>query len=93
MSILPSGKIALAGLALAALGERLELSCQVARGTLGDQPHFWNVVRTSDGWRHLDLSATSGALPSLRTDPQMSEGGYQWEADSIPACLPVQTEG
>ena len=80
-------------LAYAALGERLGLSCRIAQGTWRGAPHFWNVVRTADGWRHLDLSATSGALPSLRTDPQMSEGGYQWEADSIPACLPVQTEG
>ena len=80
-------------LAYAALGERLGLSCRIAQGTWRGAPHFWNVVRTADGWRHLDLSATSGALPSLRTDPQMSEGGYQWEADSVPACLPVQTEG
>ena len=80
-------------LALAALGERLELSCQVARGTLGDQPHFWNVVRTSDGWRHLDLSALAEGTLLFYTDQELSQLGYLWDADSLPPCGPSEGEG
>ena len=80
-------------LALAALGERLGLSCQVARGTLGDQPHFWNVVRTSDGWRHLDLSALAEGTLLFYTDQELSQLGYLWDADSLPPCGPSEVEG
>ena len=80
-------------LALAALGERLELSCHVARGTLGDQPHFWNVVRTSDGWRHLDLSALAEGTLLFYTDQELSQLGYLWDADSLPPCGPSEGEG
>ena len=74
-------------LALAALGERLELSCQVAQGTLEGQPHFWNVVQAGDGWRHLDLSALTGEALLFHTDQELSQLGYAWDADTLPPCV------
>ncbi len=75
-------------LALAALCQRLELSCRVARGTWNGQPHFWNVVQTGDGWRHLDLSALSDENLLFYTDRELSELGYVWNADDLPLCGP-----
>ncbi len=74
-------------LAFAALCQQLELHCQVAQGTLEDEPHFWTVVQTGEGWRHLDLSAgVEGELP-LYTDLQLRELGYVWEDSSLPSCV------
>lgn len=73
-------------LAYAALCERLELSCQVARGTLEEEPHFWNVVQTEEGWRHLDLSTELQDDILLYTDSQLLALNYSWEEESLPAC-------
>ncbi len=58
------------GLALAALllAQRLELTGMVVPGTLDGSPHFWNVVRTESGYRHLDLTrgrTAAGSTPPL----------------------------
>ena len=57
-------------LAFAALCQRLELSCQVARGTRNEEPHFWNVVQLDGVWRHLDLAAEDLEGIQLYTDAQ-----------------------
>ena len=75
-------------LTLAALGERLGLPCQVAHGTLNGQIHLWNVVQTSDGWRHLDLTAPMGETPLFYTDQELSQLGYVWDSDTLPPCGP-----
>lgn len=72
-------------LALAALCQTLELPCQVAWGTLNGEEHFWNVVQTDAGWRHIDLSVPE-AEDELYTDQQFQELGYLWEEGSFPAC-------
>lgn len=86
-------------LAYAALCRQLELPCLVAQGTRGEEPHFWDVVRTEEGWRHIDLSAIGqedgpgredgGDRESgpLRTDLALQEMGYLWEENSLPACV------
>lgn len=81
-------------LAFAALCQELELPCQVAQGTLDGQPHFWNVVQTEDGWRHLDLSAPEeegeegeeNEDTPFHTDSALQTLGYLWEEDSVPLC-------
>ncbi len=71
-------------LAMAALCQRLEIPCQVARGTLDGQAHLWTVVQTARGWRHLDPSAPAG--PALSTDAELAGLGYSWPEDSLPPC-------
>lgn len=72
------------GLALAykLLCDRAGLTCTVVQGTLEEQPHFWNIVTTDSGSRHVDASA---ALYGL-TDTQLAErGAYRWDS-SYPIC-------
>jgi len=76
-------------LAYAALCQYLSLPCQVAQGTLGEEPHFWNVVQTEEGWLHLDLSAMDredGENGPLYADEAFQELGYLWEDGSLPVC-------
>ena len=73
-------------LAYAALCQRLALPCQVAWGALEGEPHFWNVVQTGSGWRHLDLAAGERDDGPLYTDAQLTELGYTWEDSSLPRC-------
>ncbi len=74
-------------LAFAALCQQLDLSCQVVQGTRLEEPHFWNVVHTPSGWRHLDLTADAGEEFPLYTDVQLEELGYVWQAGSVPQCV------
>lgn len=86
-------------LAYAALCRQLELPCLVAQGTREEEPHFWDVVQTEEGWRHIDLSAIGqGDDPDqedgevreggpLYTDLALQELGYLWEESSLPACV------
>lgn len=72
-------------LAMAAVCAELDIPCEVAEGLLNGQPHFWNVVHTEDGWRHVDLSQLS-VLRSLYTDDQWHSSGYLWVETSLPVC-------
>lgn len=75
-------------LAYAALCLELNLPCQVVWGELNETPHFWNIVQTESGWRHLDLSAPEtedGEL--LYTDQQFLELGYLWDGGVFPSCV------
>ena len=78
------------GLALAALllAQRLELTGMVVPGTLDGSPHFWNVVRTESGYRHLDLTrgADSRGQYPLLSDREMAALGYQWDTQAAPPC-------
>ncbi len=72
-------------LAMAAVCGELGLPCKVAYGQRSGEPHFWNVVYTEIGWRHIDLSDEE-SLGGLHTDKQWHDSGYQWEETSLPAC-------
>ena len=72
-------------LAMAAVCAKLSIPCKVAEGYLGDMPHFWNVVYTENGWRHIDLSQLSQGQ-NFRTDEQWRAGTYQWIESTLPAC-------
>ena len=74
-------------LAYAALCRHLELPCYVAQGTREEEPHFWNVVQTESGWRHIDLSAFDQEGGPLRTDLALQELGYLWDESSLPVCI------
>lgn len=74
-------------LAYAALCRQLELPCLVAQGAREEEPHFWDVVQTEEGWRHIDLSAIGQEDDLLRTDLAFQELGYLWDESTLPACV------
>ena len=74
-------------LAFAALCQKLELPCQIAQGFRNEEPRFWTLVQTGDGWRHLDLSMEDGEDGPLYTDLQLQELGYSWMDSTLPACV------
>ena len=71
-------------LALALLCQRIEISCQVVDGQMNGVSHQWNVVQTSAGYRHVDLSQPGTAM--LRTDAEMLAAGYTWDGERVPVC-------
>lgn len=77
-------------LATALLCQELELECQVVPGELDGQPHFWAIVSTENGWRHLDPVQAAGDDAALRSDREMEEAGYVWDRDSFPSCGPSE---
>lgn len=91
-ALMEAGRANSEGIALtmAAMCQYLGLSHRVVEGTLNGQPHFWNMVQTSFGWRHLDLTDTENAPYSLYTDQQMSQLGYQWDANLVPVSAPQE---
>jgi len=70
-------------LALAALCGSAELNSQVVSGEWNGLPHFWAVVQTQEGWRHLDPTE-NGVF--FATDNQAAEAGYSWHGQNIPSC-------
>lgn len=82
-----TGKADSEGIALAfsALCQQIHLPCRVVQGTRDNATHFWNVVSTSQGWRHLDLTQDKSPL---MLDTQISGQGYDWNRNSTPKCVP-----
>ncbi len=83
-------------LALALLCEEQGIHCSVVQGTVNGVDHFWNVVMTPWGYRHVDLSTfelelwqeteaeeVSGPFFSDRT---ALEAGYSWNRNLLPLC-------
>ena len=70
---------------MAAVCEQLDLPCKIARGLHDGQPHFWNVVTTENGWRHIDLSQL-GNLRNYGTDDQWRGNSYRWIESTLPVC-------
>jgi len=70
-------------LLLSLLCRQAQQPCQSVEGTLNGEPHFWAVVGTNDGWRHLD---PSGPLFQLGSDAQMNARGYVWDLEAVPSC-------
>ena len=77
-------------LALALLCQRAQpaLSCTVVDGQRNGVSHQWNVVQTSSGYRHVDLTQLGEVV--FRTDQEMAAAGYTWDSERVPACT---TEG
>lgn len=83
-SALTEGAADSEGLALAyeLLCQQESISVYVVPGTLNGEQHFWNIVATADGFRHLDLSAGVAA----HSDAEMASAGYSWDTQAFPAC-------
>ena len=87
--VLVEGQGSSEGLALAMtlLCQNLNVDCQVVQGALDGEPHFWTVVETESGWRHLDLTASQPLSIPLLTDEEQTALGYSWDAEAVPPCL------
>lgn len=74
-------------LTVSLLCRQLGLPCQLVEGTRAGNLHYWNIVSTRDGYRHLDLSqsVSSGERP-FRSDRYMAQYGYTWDSASMPVC-------
>lgn len=74
-------------LTMALLCQKLDLPCQLVEGFRDGKLHYWTIVSTQDGYRHLDLSQSlsNGETP-FRSDRYMAEHGYTWDSASMPLC-------
>lgn len=54
----------------------------VVSGTQTGEPHFWNLVKTDNGWLHVDAAWSDGLLLS---DDAMTNAGYVWNTEDYPA--------
>lgn len=73
------------GLALACklLCDQSGHPCIVVRGTLNDEPHFWNLIGDAEnGYRHVDLYTGK----DIWYDEDMTSTGYMWDAELYPAA-------
>lgn len=75
-------------LSMALLCQKLDYSCQIVAGTLNGEPHYWNIVSTQNGYRHLDLSLPFDGESDLLflSDRAMAQDGYSWDNSAVPQC-------
>ena len=71
-------------LAFSLLCRQVGITCSVVDGQKNGQSHFWNVVQTASGYRHVDLSRTGNV--AYNVDQTMTQQGYVWDAQQVPAC-------
>lgn len=70
-------------LALRLLCQLADLDATVVQGSLNGSSHFWLIVPTDEGFRHLDPTDRDAACS---TDSRFSEAGYIWDESRYPAC-------
>lgn len=65
--------------------EQVGIECHLVSGAIGEQPHYWNIVRIDDAYYHVDLLRELGQseLQLLGTQELLDEG-YIWNADAYP---------
>ncbi len=89
-------------LALSLLCQERGMNCSVVQGTLEGQAHFWNVIITPWGYRHVDLSTwgqedwTEEDRDAIFfSDLAAVESNYQWNRNWVPLCgeQPVEETG
>jgi hypothetical protein len=76
-------------MAYKALCDELGLECVVALGAKDDYTHAWNIVRVNDDYYHIDASmcdVNGLGTAFLKSDAEMAEGGYTWDAGRYPTC-------
>ena len=80
------------GMALAyrALCRRLEIPCTVVEGsvgTMGAEPHFWNIIELDGEHYHVDVSAFAhGPGSAFLLSDDALWGTYIWETAAYPEC-------
>ena len=65
------------------------IDCRIVRGTAGNQPHAWNLVKMEDGWYHVDVTwddpvpdveGKVGYLYFLKNDADMAKT-HSWKSE------------
>ena len=86
-------------LAMAALCDRLGISCRVVSGTKDGAHHVWNLISRDEGWYHLDLTRSPAyggeEDPNevrFLTDPEMTDSGYLWDTQLFPQSVSLQSQ-
>ena len=69
-------------LVYAAMCRNIGLEAQCVSGTRDGAEHWWNLVKISGAWYHLDLLASKQFQPL--TDADMT--GYDWDRSAYPAA-------
>ena len=67
------------------LCKQIGLECLIVDGWFNETPHIWNIVKTSQGYRHIDLTAEKPTLLFLDVDAETT--GYQWDKELSPSCI------
>lgn len=75
-------------LTMALLCNKLEIPCLIVNGSRNDLPHYWNIVSTQEGYRHVDLSFSSEGENPLLFDQTMYDNGFRWDTAAFPQCAP-----
>jgi hypothetical protein len=76
-------------MAYKALCDELGLECAVVLGELDNNAHAWNIVHINGDYYHIDASMCdlSGIETAfLRSDAELRELGYFWDAEKYPVC-------
>lgn len=53
----------------------------------GGSPHNWCIVKTADGWRHIDPTPIIGLAPMYLVTDKYIERYFSWNRTKYPACL------
>lgn len=77
-------------LTLRLLCQLADLEATVAEGSLSGAPHYWLIVSTPEGYRHLDPTTRTAVYA---TDDQFLAEGYAWDAGRYPACTDYAASG
>ncbi len=69
--------------------DKAGVECVLVTGMKNGQPYTWNILRTGDYYRHLDLAQCilSGSGLVMHSDGEMT--AYSWNMDQYPACKPL----
>lgn len=67
----------------------LDMECEIVSGTAGDESHAWNLVKTEDGWYHVDVTwddpvpdveGKVSYLYFLKNDAEMAKT-HRWDSE------------
>lgn len=74
--------------AMKALCDRLNLECQVVRGTRGKATHYWNIVTIDGVSYHADVSELleKGGEATLFLNDEEKSADCWWDLSEYPAC-------
>lgn len=77
-------------LAWKVLCDEAGIECRVVSGTAYEKPHYWNLVRTEEGWAHLDIWMNDtgegfGYRFYCLTDAEIG-GTHRWNGTENPAA-------
>lgn len=76
------------GIALAylLLCRQAGIDCQLVQGTLGDTPHWWNLITLEGTSWMVDITQGNTESDFLHNDDTLSAAGFHWSREDYPVC-------